>query len=240
MKHLKKFLESKNSDVDILKEYFFNIIDDLEEICDFEIVQNNDNYFTVKISTKLKITNEITQDSTNLINSWVVSNTNSNKILQELKSSISRLEDENIIENFTLKKYLSTGNTEAYILEIYTKLKDNEQASNWIFVEDDYSVWVDGLRLKKYMNLKFDVPVRHFELNEDYDKYNERYRYLTIYFTEPVQKSKLQEIKDVLLEKEVDCDGYHFRVFTECDYMQYRDTAGYITFILNNSIIEIH
>ena len=114
MKHLKRFFESNNSDADVLKEYFFNITDDLDNICEFEINQNNDNYFTVKISPKLKVTDTITQESTNLINDWVTSNTNSSKILAELKSSISRLEDEDILESFKLRKFLSLAGSEGY------------------------------------------------------------------------------------------------------------------------------
>jgi hypothetical protein len=240
MKHLKKFFESSQSDADVLKEYFFNITDDLDNICEFEISQNNDNYFTVKISPKLKVTNTITQDSTNLINDWIVSNTNSSKILAELKSSISRLEDEDILEGFTLRKFLALGNAEGYILEIYTKLKSDQEAENWIFVEDDNTAWVDGLRLKKYMMSKFGVDFRHFELYEDYDRYNERYIQLTIHFSEPVQKSKLEEIKEVLLKKEVtnEFEESSFRIFTECHYPHYRDTANYIMFILHGNITD--
>ncbi len=240
MKHLKKFFESSQSDADVLKDYFFNITDDLDNICDFEINQNNDNYFTVKISPKLKVTGTITQDSTNLINDWIASNTNSSKILAELKSSISRLEDEDILEGFTLRKFLALGNTEGYMLEIYTKLKSDQEAENWIFVEDDNTAWVDGLRLKKYMMSKFGVVFRHFELDEDYDRYNERYIQLTIHFAEPVQKSKLEEIKAVLLKKEVtnEFEESTFKIFTECHYPHYRDTANYITFILHGNITD--
>ena len=33
MKHLKRFNENTDSDISILKEYFFNISEDLDDIC---------------------------------------------------------------------------------------------------------------------------------------------------------------------------------------------------------------
>lgn len=239
MKHLKKFNESSNSDVDILKEYFFNIIDDLEGICELEIIQNTSNYFTIKISPSLKIKSTITQDSTELINDWISSNNNSSMILNELKSSISRLQDENILESFTLRKYLSLSNTEGYILEIYTKLKSDEEIENWIFV-DEYTAWVDGLRLKKYLKSQFDVDFKDFELGEDYDRHGDRYIQFTIHFQNPVQKIKLEEIKEVLLKKQVniEMDDEDIEIFTECYYPKFQETSTYMTFVLHEWVSD--
>ena len=241
MKHLKKFFESTQSDIEVIKEYFYNISEDLEDTCELDINQNNENFFTVTIRPILKIKGTITQESTELINDWITSNSNSSKILNELKSSISRLQDENILESFSLRKFISTGNSEGYSLEIYTKLKEGQDIENWIFIEDDNSAWVDGLRLKKYMSSKFDVKVSNYELNEDYDKYNERYIQLTINFAEPVQKSKLEEIKQLLLKKEVrhEDEGEDIQIFVECHYPAYRDTGNYIIFILHGLILDV-
>jgi hypothetical protein len=241
MKHLKKFNESKDSDLDILKEYFYNIAEDLSDICELSITQNNDNYFTITIKPLLEIKSTITQDNTEYINDWITSNSHNSKILVELKSSISRLQEENILESFTLKKFQSLSNSDGYILEIYTKIKGDVDIENWIFLEEDDTVWVDNLRLKKFMNSKFGLEIQNYELGEDFDKYNERYIHFTINFNEPVQKSKLEEIKVELLKKELwsEDEGEMINIFDECYFTKHTDTSNYIMFVICPLVFDV-
>lgn len=231
MKHLKRFFESSDQNIDIIVEYFFNIKDDLEDICNFNLKQNTSSYYTVTITSTVESPSQITLDSVDSINTWIRYNSNDSKILQELKSSISRLQDEDIIESFSLNK-INNG----YELFIYTRIKEDEDVSDWIFVNEDYMAWIDESRLKKYIKDKFDVSVSSAVLQEEYSKYNERFIELEVGFMDRLDKSKLDQIKRDILSKKITTPDDDIDVFSEA-YGGGVD-SNWISFVLHYSIVD--
>jgi len=234
MKHLKKFNESKDSDLEVLKEYFYNLLDDLENICTLEFKKNTSNYYTLYIEQLERISGSITKDTTNKIDTWISSSEKNSKILQELKSSISKLGDDNIIESFKLQRDIK-----GYSLEIYTKLKD-EDSIQWIFIEEDYTVWVDELRLKKYLESKFDVKLDSAKFMDDYDRNNERFLLLNINLDREYPVKKLQEIIEDLNTIEVKNEEaeIQMKIFTRGTNFRLRETSDTFYMFLDSDVVD--
>jgi len=234
MKHLKKFNESKDSDLEVLKDYFYNLLDDLENICTLEFKKNTSNYYTLYIEQLERISGAITKDTTNKIDTWISSSEKNSKILQEVKSSISKLGDDNIVESFKLER-----NTKGYSLEIYTKLKD-EDSIQWIFIEEDYTVWVDELRLKKYLESKFDVKLDSAKFMDDYDRHNERFLLLNINLDREYSVKKLQEIIGDLNTIEVKNEEaeIQMKIFTRGTNFRLRETSDTFYMFLDSDVVD--
>jgi len=234
MKHLKKFNESKDSDLEVLKEYFYNLVDDLENICTLEFKKNTSNYYSLYIEQLERISGSITKDTTNKIDTWISSSDKNSKILQELKSSISKLGDDNIIESFKLQR-----NIKGYSLEIYTKLKD-EDSIQWIFIEEDYTVWIDELRLKKYLESKFDVKLDSAKFMDDYDRRNERFLLLNINLDREYPVKKLQEIIEDLNTIEVKNEEaeIQMKIFTRGTNFRLRETSDTFYMFLDSDVVD--
>ena len=234
MKHLKKFNESKDSDLEVLKEYFYNLVDDLENICTLEFKKNTSNYYTLYIEQLERISGSITKDTTNKIDTWISSSDKNSKILQELKSSISKLGDDNIIESFKLQRDIK-----GYSLEIYTKLKD-EDSIQWIFIEEDYTVWIDELRLKKYLESKFDVKLDSAKFMDDYDRRNERFLLLNIKLDGEYPVKKLQEIIEDLNTIEVKNEEaeIQMKIFTRGTNFRLRETSDTFYMFLDSDVVD--
>jgi len=234
MKHLKKFNESKDSDLEVLKEYFYNLVDDLENICTLEFKKNTSNYYTLYIEQLERISGSITKDTTNKIDTWISSSDKNSKILQELKSSISKLGDDNIIESFKLQRDIK-----GYSLEIYTKLKD-EDSIQWIFIEEDYTVWIDELRLKKYLESKFDVKLDSAKFMDDYDRRNERFLLLNINLDREYPVKKLHEIIEDLNTIEVKNEEaeIQMKIFTRGTNFRLRETSDTFYMFLDSDVVD--
>jgi len=234
MKHLKKFNESKDSDLEVLKEYFYNLVDDLENICTLEFKKNTSNYYTLYIEQLERISGSITKDTTNKIDTWISSSDKNSKILQELKSSISKLGDDNIIESFKLQRDIK-----GYSLEIYTKLKD-EDSIQWIFIEEDYTVWIDELRLKKYLESKFDVKLDSAKFMDDYDRRNERFLLLNIKLDREYPVKKLYEIIEDLNTIEVKNEEaeIQMKIFTRGTNFRLRETSDTFYMFLDSDVVD--
>jgi len=234
MKHLKKFNESKDSDLEVLKEYFYNLVDDLENICTLEFKKNTSNYYTLYIEQLERISGSITKDTTNKIDTWISSSDKNSKILQELKSSISKLGDDNIIESFKLQRDIK-----GYSLEIYTKLKD-EDSIQWIFIEEDYTVWIDELRLKKYLESKFDVKLDSAKFMDDYDRRNERFLLLNINLDREYPVKKLYEIIEDLNTIEVKNEEaeIQMKIFTRGTNFRLRETSDTFYMFLDSDVVD--
>ncbi len=234
MKHLKKFNESKDSDLEVLKEYFYNLVDDLENICTLEFKRNTSNYYTLYIEQLERISGSITKDTTNKIDTWISSSDKNSKILQELKSSISKLGDDNIIESFKLQRDIK-----GYSLEIYTKLKD-EDSIQWIFIEEDYTVWIDELRLKKYLESKFDVKLDSAKFMDDYDRRNERFLLLNINLDREYPVKKLHEIIEDLNTIEVKNEEaeIQMKIFTRGTNFRLRETSDTFYMFLDSDVVD--
>ena len=234
MKHLKKFNESKDSDLEVLKEYFYNLVDDLENICTLEFKKNTSNYYSLYIEQLERISGSITKDTTNKIDTWISSSDKNSKILQELKSSISKLGDDNIIESFKLQRDIK-----GYSLEIYTKLKD-EDSIQWIFIEEDYTVWIDELRLKKYLESKFDVKLDSAKFMDDYDRRNERFLLLNIKLDREYPVKKLYEIIEDLNTIEVKNEEaeIQMKIFTRGTNFRLRETSDTFYMFLDSDVVD--
>jgi len=234
MKHLKKFNESKDSDLEVLKEYFYNLVDDLENICTLEFKRNTSNYYTLYIEQLERISGSITKDTTNKIDTWISSSDKNSKILQELKSSISKLGDDNIIESFKLQRDIK-----GYSLEIYTKLKD-EDSIQWIFIEEDYTAWIDELRLKKYLESKFDVKLDSAKFMDDYDRRNERFLLLNINLDREYPVKKLYEIIEDLNTIEVKNEEaeIQMKIFTRGTNFRLRETSDTFYMFLDSDVVD--
>lgn len=235
MKHLKKFNENTDSDISILKEYFFNISEDLDDICELVINQNTSNFFTIFINQKRNIKGTIDQSSINKIDVWIESNQDNSRILAELKSSINRLDGEELLENFSLNK-----NIDGYKLEVFTKIKSDSDIENWIFVEPDYSVWYDQLRLKNLIKNRFNLEITNSYFSEDYDKYEKRYLQFNITFKDLVEKSKLQEVVDFLskIRAQEPDDDDTFEIFDGGTFSKHRESSRDIWLYLHDSITD--
>ena len=234
MKHLKKFNESNDSDLEVLKDYFYNLLDDLENICTLEFKKNTSNYYTLYIEQLERISGAITKDTTNKIDTWISSSEKNSKILQELKSSISKLGDDNIVESFKLER-----NIKGYSLEIYTKLKD-EDSIQWIFIEEDYTVWIDELRLKKYLESKFDVKLDSAKFVDDYDRHNERFLLLNINLDREYSVKKLREIIEDLNTIEVKNEEaeIQMKIFTRGTNFKLRETSDTFYMFLDSDVVD--
>jgi hypothetical protein len=234
MRHLKKFNESNDSDLEVLKDYFYNLLDDLENICTLEFKKNTSNYYTLYIEQLERISGAITKDTTNKIDTWISSSEKNSKILQEVKSSISKLGDDNIVESFKLQR-----NIKGYSLEIYTKLKD-EDSIQWIFIEEDYTVWIDELRLKKYLESKFDVKLDSAKFMDDYDRHNERFLLLNINLDREYPVKKLREIIEDLNTIEVKNEEaeIQMKIFTRGTNFKLRETSHNFYMFLDSDIVD--
>jgi len=234
MRHLKKFNESNDSDLEVLKDYFYNLLDDLENICTLEFKKNTSNYYTLYIEQLERISGAITKDTTNKIDTWISSSEKNSKILQELKSSISKLGDDNIVESFKLER-----NIKGYSLEIYTKLKD-EDSIQWIFIEEDYTVWIDEFRLKKYLESKFDVKLDSAKFMDDYDRHNERFLLLSINLDREYSVKKLQEIIEDLNTIEVKNEEaeIQMKIFTRGTNFRLRETSDTFYMFLDSDVVD--
>ena len=126
MKRLKRFNESQDQDLQIIKEYFYNITDDLESICTVVFQKATDNSFTIYFILKNSRRKEITQNNLEEIDNWFKTKSEDRILLKEISASLSTLQDEKLLDNFKLST-IPLSNQEsatAYTLKIYTK-KEN-------------------------------------------------------------------------------------------------------------------
>lgn len=127
MKRLKRFNESQDQDLQIIKEYFYNITDDLESICTVEFHKATDNSFTIYFILKNSRRKEITQNNLEEIDNWFKTKSEDRILLKEISASLSTLQDEKFLDNFKLST-IPLSNQEsatAYTLKIYTKKLEN-------------------------------------------------------------------------------------------------------------------
>lgn len=166
---------------------------------------------------------------------WIESNQDNSRILAELKSSINRLDGEELLENFSLNK-----NIDGYKLEVFTKIKSDSDIENWIFVEPDYSVWYDQLRLKNLIKNRFNLEITNSYFSEDYDKYEKRYLQFNITFKDLVEKSKLQEVVDFLskIRAQEPDDDDTFEIFDGGTFSKHRESSRDIWLYLHDSITD--
>ncbi len=234
MKHLKRFNESKDSELDVIKDYFYNLVDDLENVCALEFKKNTSNYYTIYIEQSERITGVITKDTITKINSWISSSSGNSKILEEVKSSISRLEEESIIDNFKLER-----NNTGYILEIYTKLKE-QNTGEWIFIEEDWSVWIDELRFKNYLKTKFNVKLESANFFQEFDRWNDPHLLLNIKLEEEYPVETLSKIIQDLVKIEVKNEEAEIsiNVFSKGTTFRMQETSDKFYMFLDSDVLD--
>jgi len=234
MKHLKRFNESKYSELDVIKDYFYNLVDDLENVCALEFKKNTSNYYTIYIEQSERITGVITKDTITKINSWISSSSGNSKILEEVKSSISRLEEESIIDNFKLER-----NNTGYILEIYTKLKE-QNTGEWIFIEEDWSVWIDELRFKNYLKTKFNVKLESANFFQEFDRWNDPHLLLNIKLEEEYPVETLSKIIQDLVKIEVKNEEAEIsiNVFSKGTTFRMQETSDKFYMFLDSDVLD--
>jgi hypothetical protein len=234
MKHLKRFNESKDSELDVIKDYFYNLVDDLENVCALEFKKNTSNYYTIYIEQSERITGVITKDTITKINTWISSSSGNSKILEEIKSSISRLEEESIIDNFKLER-----NNTGYILEIYTKLKE-QNTGEWIFIEEDWSVWIDELRFKNYLKTKFNVKLESANFFQEFDRWNDPHLLLNIKLEEEYPVETLSKIIQDLVKIEVKNEEAEIsiNVFSKGTTFRMQETSDKFYMFLDSDVLD--
>ena len=236
MKRLKRFNESKEQDLQILKDYFYNIIDDLESICTVDFQTNADNYITFYFRLKNGIRKDITKDNVTEIDNWLKVNDDDETLLKELSASISTLQDEKILANFTLSP-ISTNR--GYVLKIYTKFKNESDVNKWILINGYYEIKIDELRMKSWFKKNFDVEVNYFDEVEDYDRYQQIYLRLDINFSTPIDQEKFEKIKPRLLELTCENDEEDIKL-KPFDSVEHYSTETGINIYFNSMINAFH
>jgi hypothetical protein len=150
---IRRFWESTQSnDLLIIKDYFSSFSEDLDDMCSTHFNKINDNLFEVVIRFLGDTTSKI-KEETNLtkLDHWIDMNEVDNKILNELRSSMRALVDDDMLEEFKLTKH-----TWGYTIEIHTQIKG--EVTDWCYVNDN-NITYDKNRLKKIIFDKFEVEV---------------------------------------------------------------------------------
>jgi len=236
MKHLKKFNESQDQDLQIIKEYFYNITDDLEDICTVEFQKTTDNFFSIYFRLKNNRRKDITQNNLQEIDNWLKMNEEDAILLKEISSSLSTLQDEQILDNFTLSPVAVTC---AYVLKIYTKLKTEEDVDNWFILNRYFEAQIDELRMKSWFKKNFNVEVSSFDEIEDYDKYDQRYLALEVKFSTPFDQEHFDKMKDSLLEfkSENTEEDISLKPFESVEHYSWPAAINNITCYLDSRIV---
>ncbi len=122
-----RFHESLENDFLTIKDYFSSFSEDLDEMCSVHFNKINDNLFEVVIRFTGDTTSKI-KEETNLtkLDHWINMNEVDNKILNELRSSMRALVDDDMLEEFELTKQ-----NWGYQIEIHTKIKGD--VSEWVY-----------------------------------------------------------------------------------------------------------
>ena len=128
---IKRFNESLENDLRVIKDYFASFSEDLEDICEAHFNKVNDNLFEVVIRFKGNMTSQIS-DETSLtkLEHWIDMNEVDNKILKELRASMQMLVSDDMLEEFKLTKH-----TWGYTIEIHTQIKG--EVTDWCYVNDN-------------------------------------------------------------------------------------------------------
>jgi hypothetical protein len=198
---IRRFWESTQSnDLLIIKDYFSSFSEDLDDICSTHFNKINDNLFEVIIRFTGDTTSQI-KEETNLtkLDHWIDMNEVDNKILNELRSSMRALVDDDMLEEFILTKRVY-----GYSIEIHTKIKGD--VSEWVYAED-YEIYYDKNRFKKIIKDTFGVDVESSYMQEEYDKNGDRYLEFGITFTEKISAEIAEKIKKFILDIQLDVDG---------------------------------
>lgn len=196
---IRRFFESESNNFINIKDYFSSFSEDLDDICTTAFNIINDNYITITIFFKKDTSTEISnEEEIGKIDNWIEINKIDSEVLNELKSSIRALTDDDMLEDFKLTKQ-SYG----YFIEVYTRIK--ESTSEWLYSEN-FELFYDKSRLKKIIKDKFGATIEASYMSEEYDKNNEMYLEFAISFAERIRADVANKIKEFILDTTVDDD----------------------------------
>lgn len=230
---IRRFNESLEDDLRVIKDYFASFTEDLEDICGAHFNKVNDNLFEVVIRFTGEMTSQIS-DETKLtkLDHWIDMNEVDNKILKELRASMQMLVSDDMLEEFKLTKH-----TWGYTIEIHTQIKG--EVTDWCYVNDS-NITYDKNRLKKIIFDKFGVEVESSHMGEEYDKHGDRYLEFGITFKNKIKGEVVKQIKDFILNIEIEVDGDLEKVFTSSwGLWNYKETEEIknLYFEINSGII---
>ena len=200
-----RFNESKeNEDIQVIIKEYFASFEDMEDICTLEFKKINDTYFKIKIrlknsNTKIKQQYYIKSESDLFIlDNHIINNTNDNKILTELKASLNGLINDDVLEDFNISRQYAIvpASYILYEIKIWTKVSGDYQ--QWVFI-NDYHLLYDKVRLKQLIKDKFNIEIISSILEEDYDRYNDRYIRFGIEFEKGVNLTDKDKISEWIL-----------------------------------------
>ena len=149
-----KYNENSDDLLKVIKEYFYNITEDLSELCKVVFSKYNENLYKVNIY----INNSSDNDA---LSSLISNNENTIIVLKELKSTIFNLINEDVIDDYKIKIEYDSG----YINLILNKVQDLEK---WILI-DDWKIYFDDMNFKRAMKNKFNVNIERAIIEEYYD-----------------------------------------------------------------------
>ena len=89
------------------------------------------------------------------------------------------------------------------------------EVTDWCYVNDN-NITYDKNRLKKIIFDKFEVEVESPHMGEEYDKHGDRYLGFEITFKNKIKGEVVKQIKDFILNIEIEVDGDLEKVFTNC------------------------
>ena len=230
---IRRFNESFEDDLRVIKDYFASFSENLEDICRAYFNKVNDNLFEVVIKFTGDMASQIADEtSLSKLDHWIIMNEADNKILKELRSSMQMLVSDNMLEEFKLTKH-SWG----YTIEIHTTIKG--KVTDWCYV-DNNNITYDKNRLKKIIFDTFGVEVESSHMGEEYDKHGDRYLEFEITFKNKIKGESVKQIKDFILNTEVEVDGDLEKVFTNCwSLWNYKETEEIknLYFEINSGIV---
>lgn len=146
-----KFNESSEDILKIIKEYFYNITEDLNDICRVDFSKINENVYEVLF--------KIEYSNYKNINQLIDIHEKSIKVLKEVNFSVSNLVNESIIEDFKIEQQKNN----------YLKLTLNKSESDKWFHIIDWEIYFDEFIFKKTVKEKFNITVDNARINTYYD-----------------------------------------------------------------------
>jgi hypothetical protein len=188
-----RFFESLDGDFSTVKSYFsgFNT---LKDICRISFDVRNENTFEITItyigdtSSLITYSPDKDADNTNSLKNWINQKDDEKLIMETLKDIMREISDDDILYEFSIRRY-----TFGHNVKITTKLKNEYDLENWIYVNNQDEISHDKNRLKVLMNKKYDIDVTKSEIKHGY-RDNHKYLYLEIYFNEKLSVDKKADI----------------------------------------------
>lgn len=226
---IRKFHESYNNDLFNIKNYFSNFSDDMEDLCTINISEVNKTLYKISIQRK-KLIEKIDENSLNEIESWITENQEDSNILKEIRSALTLLTQDDMLDSFILNKTLN-----GYQIEVNTQITG--EIEDWIYVDAPDVKW-DKKRLMKIINQKFGItPIKA----KIYNLYGDPALELQIQIDEN-DIELANKIKNYILSLTYDDYGSENDIFYKShiyDLNRHDQTGFLISFEFDNEIYDL-